>query len=122
YHKAKQQTNREFYIIYFLPARLSQAIYLYLIYIQRLANLLYQEQNQAINVRLYRQLAIAITERYIREVYTLFNRYNNLSSSADRNTVFAWQSRHHLLQQETTYGLNKAYPFRVQPALLRAYK
>ncbi|RFN46146.1 hypothetical protein FIE12Z_9605 [Fusarium flagelliforme] len=78
--------------------------------------------NQAINVRLYRQLAIAITERHVREVYTPFNRYDDLSSGADRNAVFAWQSGHRPLQRETTYGLDGAYPFRLQPALLRAYE
>ncbi|RBA11859.1 hypothetical protein FPRO05_14175 [Fusarium proliferatum] len=78
--------------------------------------------NQAINVRLYRQLAIAITERHVREVHTPFNRYDDLSSVADRNAVFAWQSGHRPLQRETTYGLDGAYPFRLQPALLRAYE
>ncbi|SCO92411.1 uncharacterized protein FRV6_16539 [Fusarium oxysporum] len=111
HHKAKRQTNREFYAVRFLPARLSRAMYLYLVYIRGLANLLRREQvghseivqkgsdernerllfhvngrawstsrlteilvkatskiwNQAINVRLYRQLAIAITERHVRE-------------------------------------------------------
>ncbi|PCD22310.1 hypothetical protein AU210_016099 [Fusarium oxysporum f. sp. radicis-cucumerinum] len=166
HHKAKRQTNREFYVVRFLPARLSRAMYLYLVYIRRLANLLRREHvgysetaqkgseernerllfhmngkawstsrlteilvkatskiwNQAINVRLYRQLAIAITERHVREVYTPFNRYDDLSSGADRNTVFAWQSGHRPLQRETTYGLDGAYPFRLQPALLRAYE
>ncbi|CAF3545320.1 unnamed protein product [Fusarium graminearum] len=166
HHKAKRQTNREFYVVRFLPARLSRVMYLYLVYIRRLANLLRREQvghseivqknsdernerllfhvngkawstshlteilvkatskiwNQAINVRLYRQLAIAITERHVREVYTPFNRYDDLSRGADRNAVFAWQSGHRPLQRETTYGLDGAYPFRLQPALLRAYE
>jgi hypothetical protein len=78
--------------------------------------------NQAINVRLYRQLAIAVTERRVREVYTPFNRYDDLSSGADRNTVFVWQNGHRPLQRETTYGVDGAYPFRLQPALLRAYE
>ncbi|CVL08865.1 uncharacterized protein FMAN_14102 [Fusarium mangiferae] len=164
HHKAKRQTNREFYVVRFLPARLSRTMYLYLVYIRRLASLLRREQvgysevaqkgsekrnerllfhvngkawptsrlteilvkatskiwNQAINVRLYRQLAIAITEKHVREVHTPFNRYDDLSSVADRNAVFAWQSGHRPLQRETTYGLDGAYPFRLQPALLRA--
>ncbi|KAG4279200.1 hypothetical protein FPRO04_13651 [Fusarium proliferatum] len=166
HHKAKRQTNREFYVVRFLPARLSRTMYLYLVYIRRLACLLRREQvgysevaqkgseernerllfhvngkawptsrlteilvkatskiwNQAINVRLYRQLAIAITEKHVREVHTPFNRYDDLSSVADRNAVFAWQSGHRPLQRETTYGLDGAYPFRLQPALLRAYE
>ncbi|KAJ9413909.1 hypothetical protein QL093DRAFT_2594845 [Fusarium oxysporum] len=166
HHKAKRQTNREFYVVRFLPARLSRAMYLYLVYIRRLTNLLRREQvgysetaqkhseernerllfhvngkawstsrlteilvkatskiwSQAVNVRLYRQLAIAITERHVREVHTPFNRYDDLSSGADRNAVFAWQSGHRPLQRETNYGLNGAYPFRLQPALLRVYE
>ncbi|KAK2684922.1 hypothetical protein QWA68_016528 [Fusarium oxysporum] len=166
HHKAKRQTNREFYVVRFLPARLSRTMYLYLVYIRRLANLLRREQvgyseisqkgseernerllfhvdgkawstsrlteilvkatsktwSQPINVRLYRQLAIAITERHVREVYTPFNRYDDLGSGADRNAVFAWQSGHRPLQRATTYGLDGAYPFRLQPALLRAYE
>jgi hypothetical protein len=133
HHKAKRQTNREFYVVRFLSARLSRAMYLYLVYIRRLANLLRREQvghsevvqkgsdernkrllfhvngkawstsylteilvkatskiwNHAINVRLYRQLAIAITERNVREVHTPFNRYDDLSIGAGRNAVFA---------------------------------
>ncbi|KAJ0128821.1 hypothetical protein HZ326_28081 [Fusarium oxysporum f. sp. albedinis] len=113
HHKAKRQTNRQFYVVRFLTARLSRAMYLYLGYIRRLANLLRREQvghseaakkgseernerllfhvngkawptsrlteilvnatlkvwNQPINVHLYRQLAIAITERHVREVH-----------------------------------------------------
>ncbi|KAH7190647.1 hypothetical protein BKA60DRAFT_472139 [Fusarium oxysporum] len=155
HHNAKRQTNRESYVVRFLPAKLSRAMYLYLVYIRKLANLLRREQvgyseiaqkgseernerllfhvngkawstsslteilvkatskiwNQAINVRLYRQLAIAITERHVREVYAPFNRYDDMSSGADRNAVFAWQSGHRPLQRETTYGLDGAYPF-----------
>ncbi|KAI3573701.1 hypothetical protein IWW34DRAFT_634627, partial [Fusarium oxysporum f. sp. albedinis] len=158
----KRQTNRQFYVVRFLTARLSRAMYLYLGYIRRLANLLRREQvghseaakkgseernerllfhvngkawptsrlteilvnatlkvwNQPINVHLYRQLAIAITERHVREVH----KYDDLSSDTDRNAVFAWQSGHRPLQRETTYGLDGAYPFRLQPALLRAYE
>jgi hypothetical protein len=32
HHKAKRQMNREFNVVRFLPARLSRAMYLYLVY------------------------------------------------------------------------------------------
>ncbi|GKU11382.1 unnamed protein product [Fusarium langsethiae] len=146
HHKAKRQTNREFYVVRFLPARLSRVRHSEIVQKnsdERNERLLFHVNgkawstshlteilvkatskiwNQAINVRLYRQLAIAITERHVREVYTPFNRYDDLSRGADRNAVFAWQSGHRPLQRETTYGLDGAYPFRLQPALLRAYE
>ncbi|KAJ0126905.1 Uncharacterized protein HZ326_29991 [Fusarium oxysporum f. sp. albedinis] len=77
---------------------------------------------QAVNARMYRQLAIAVTEKHVREVYTPFNRYDDCSSDADINVVFAWQSGHRPLQHGITYGLDGAYPFRLQPSLLRAYE
>ncbi|KAJ4175798.1 hypothetical protein NW767_015667 [Fusarium falciforme] len=163
HHKAKRLTNREFYVVRFLPVRLGRVLYLYLVYIRKLANLLRREQvghteshqertqtrllfhsngkawptsrltgiltkatlevwKQAVHVRLYRQLAVAVTEKHVREVYTPFNRYDDYSSDADVNVVFAWQSGHRPLQRGTTYGLDGAYPFRLQPPLLRAYE
>jgi hypothetical protein len=77
---------------------------------------------QAVNARMYRQLAIAVTEKHVREVYTPFNRYDDCSSDADINVIFAWQSGHRPLQRGITYGLDGAYPFRLQPSLLRAYE
>ncbi|KAH7112338.1 hypothetical protein B0J13DRAFT_659248, partial [Dactylonectria estremocensis] len=77
---------------------------------------------QAVNVRLYRQLAIAITEKHVREVHTPLNRYDDCSSDADINVVLAWQGGHRPLQRGITYGLDGAYPYRLQPTLLRAYE
>ncbi|KAH7231120.1 hypothetical protein BKA59DRAFT_363247, partial [Fusarium tricinctum] len=109
HHKAKRLTNREFYVVRFLPARLGLVLFKYLVYIRRVADLLRREQlstdgraqkclqtrllfqnngrpwptsrltdiitkatlelwQQKINVRTYRQLAIAITEKHVREV------------------------------------------------------
>ncbi|KAJ3454070.1 hypothetical protein MRS44_018702 [Fusarium solani] len=142
HHKAKRLTNREFYVVRFLPVRLGRVLYLYLVYIRKLANLLRREQvgyieshqertqtrllfhsngkawptsrltgiltkatlevwKQAVHVRLYRQLAVAVTEKHVREVYTPFNRYDDYSSDADVNVVFAWQSGHRPLQRGT---------------------
>jgi hypothetical protein len=77
---------------------------------------------QRINVRTYRQLAIAVTEKHVREVYIPFNRHDDCSDNADINTIFAWQSGHRPLQRGITYGLDGAYPSRLQPSLLRCYE
>ncbi|KAH7261579.1 hypothetical protein BKA59DRAFT_488953 [Fusarium tricinctum] len=77
---------------------------------------------QSVNVRTYRQLAIAVTEKHVREVYTPFNRYDDCSDDADINAIFAWQSGHRPLQRGITYGLDGAYPSRLQPSLLRCYE
>ncbi|GKU09475.1 unnamed protein product, partial [Fusarium langsethiae] len=81
-----------------------------------------QVWNQRINARVYRQLAIGITEKHVREVHAPFNRYDDSSSDADLNVTFAWQSGHRPLQRGITYGLDGAYPHQLQPSLLRAYQ
>ncbi|KAF5975168.1 hypothetical protein FBULB1_7524 [Fusarium bulbicola] len=78
--------------------------------------------NRGINARVYRQLAIGITEKHVREVHSPFNRYDDTSSDADLNVTFAWQSGHRPLQRGITYGLDGAYPHQLQPSLLRAYQ
>ncbi|KAK2122363.1 hypothetical protein NOF04DRAFT_1374394 [Fusarium oxysporum II5] len=158
-----RMTNREFYVVRFLPVRLGYVLFKYLVYIRRVADLLRREQlgnnrsaqqclqtrllfqtngrpwptsrltdivtkatlelwRQSVNVRVYRQLAIAITEKHVREVYTPFNRYDDCSGDADINAIFAWQSGHRPLQRGITYGLDGAYPFKLQPSLLRCYE
>lgn len=163
HHKAKRVTNREFYVVRFLPVRLGHVLFKYLVYIRPMVDLLRREQlgadrraqqrlptrllfqnngrpwptshltdivtkatlelwRQKINVRTYRQLAIAITEKHVREVYTPFNRHDDCSNDADINAAFAWQSGHRPLQRGITYGLDGAYPSRLQPSLLRCYE
>ncbi|PWI64418.1 hypothetical protein PCL_10486 [Purpureocillium lilacinum] len=75
-----------------------------------------------LGARLYRQVAIGITEKYVREIHAPFNRYDDSSARADLNVAFAWQSGHRPLERGTTYGLDGAFPHRLQPALLRAYE
>jgi hypothetical protein len=77
---------------------------------------------QKVNIRLYRQISIAITERHVLEVHLPLNRYDDESTDADLNVAFSWQSGHRPLQRGITYGLNGAFPDRLQPALLRAYQ
>ncbi len=75
-----------------------------------------------INIRLYRQLSISITEKHVKQLAKPFNRYDDESESADPNIVFAWQSGHRPRQRATTYGLDGAFPSRMQPALLNIYE
>lgn len=77
---------------------------------------------QGINSQRYRQVAIGITEKHVREVFTPFNKYDDYSNTADRNAVFAWQSGHRPTQRGTTYGLDGAFPHQLQPSLLRVYE
>lgn len=77
---------------------------------------------RSVNVRLYRQLSIGITERHVREVHRPFNRFDDRTSEADLNVAFAWQSGHRPLERGATYGLDGAFPSALQPSLLRAYQ
>ncbi|KJZ69835.1 hypothetical protein HIM_10763 [Hirsutella minnesotensis 3608] len=76
----------------------------------------------SINSRQFRQLCIGVTEKHVREIHEAFNRFDDTSEKADRNVVFAWQSGHRPLQRGTTYGLDGAYPNKLQPPLLELYQ
>jgi hypothetical protein len=76
---------------------------------------------QAVSLRMLRQLAIGVTERHVREVSRPFNRFDDKSERADSNVVFAWQSGHRPLQRARTYGLDGAFPTKLQPQLLEQY-
>lgn len=78
--------------------------------------------HQKLNAQVYRQIAIGITEKHVREVHKPFNQYNDRGPDADQNVAFAWQSGHRPMQRGITYGLDGAYPHRLQPALLRLYE
>ncbi|KAH7231629.1 uncharacterized protein BKA55DRAFT_712855, partial [Fusarium redolens] len=75
-----------------------------------------------VNIRIFRQMAISITEKHVREVHSPLNIYDDTTADADLNAVFAWQSGHRPLQRGITYGLDGAFPNRLQPALLRSYE
>ncbi|KAI3574047.1 hypothetical protein IWW34DRAFT_634098, partial [Fusarium oxysporum f. sp. albedinis] len=74
-----------------------------------------------IGVQLYRQLSIAITERYVRGAASGFNRFDDATNTASEDAAFAWQSVHRPMQRYPTYGLDGAFPDQLQPALLRIY-
>jgi hypothetical protein len=75
-----------------------------------------------VNTQLCRQLAIAITEKHVKDVHQRFNRYDDKSPNADATVAFAWQSGHRPLQRANTYGLDGAFPTHLQPSLLRVYE
>jgi hypothetical protein len=75
-----------------------------------------------VGVRLYRQLSIGITEKHVREVFRPFNRHDDRAWGADRNAALAWQSGHRPLLRANNYGLDGAFPTKLQPSLLRVYE
>lgn len=75
-----------------------------------------------LGVQVYRQLSIAITEKHVKQISKPFNRFDDKTSSANVEVVFAWQSGHRPLQRGITYGLDAAYTDSLQPALLRVYR
>lgn len=77
---------------------------------------------KAINIRLYRQLSLSITEKHVKKSVKPFNRYDDQSGNAGRNVVFAWQSGHRPRQRGTTYGLDGPFTSQMQPALLNIYE
>jgi hypothetical protein len=71
-----------------------------------------------IGVQLYRQLSITITERHVRGALPTFDRFDDMTAAADPDVAFAWQSGHRPKQRYTNYGLDGAYPDKLQPPLL----
>ncbi|KAG7408489.1 hypothetical protein Forpe1208_v012076 [Fusarium oxysporum f. sp. rapae] len=77
---------------------------------------------QSVTLRLLRQLCIGIAEKHVREVSRPFNRFDDRTDAADRGVAFAWQSGHRPLQRARTYGLDGAFPTKLQPQLLQLYE
>lgn len=77
--------------------------------------------SQAVNSKIMRQLRIGITDKHVREVYEPLNRYDDRSPNAHRNAIFAHQSGHRPRQRGTNYGLDGAFPTKMQPQLLELY-
>ncbi|EXL39949.1 hypothetical protein FOCG_17451 [Fusarium oxysporum f. sp. radicis-lycopersici 26381] len=77
---------------------------------------------QSVTLRLLRQLCIGIAEKHVREVIRPFNRFDDRTDAADRGVASAWQSGHRPLQRARTYGLDGAFPTKLQPQLLELYE
>lgn len=71
---------------------------------------------------LYRQITIAITEKHLKRLTLPLHQYDDCSNTADRDVVFAWQSAHRPRTRGQNYGIDGAFPYRLQPALLHLYK
>jgi hypothetical protein len=78
--------------------------------------------DKPVGVRLYRQLSIGITEKHVKEVFRPFNRHDDTGLGADRNAALAWQSGHRPLLRADNYGLDGAFPTKLQPSLLSVYE
>lgn len=78
--------------------------------------------SQRVTLRLMRQLCIGVAEKHVREVSRPFNRFDDKTDAADRHVAFAWQSCHRPIQRARTYGLDGAFPNRLQPQLLERYE
>lgn len=76
----------------------------------------------AVNIQLYRQLTIRVTDKHVQDVHRPFNRFDDQGPNADLNVAFAWQSGHRPIARVTNYGLDGAFPTQLQPSLLRAYE
>ncbi|KAH7463312.1 hypothetical protein FOMA001_g18009 [Fusarium oxysporum f. sp. matthiolae] len=94
--------------------------------IARLTSILKQATSEIwqreVNIRTFRQIAISITEKHVREVHSPLDIYDDTTADADLNAAFAWQSGHRPLQRGITYGLDGAFPNQLQPSLLRSYE
>ncbi|KAI3572849.1 hypothetical protein IWW34DRAFT_824118 [Fusarium oxysporum f. sp. albedinis] len=131
HHKAKRATNHEFVVARFLPAQLGHILYKYLVYVRPFINMLHRERGSQgsgqatespllfredatltskswqtgrltaiikTSTSLFRQICIGITEKHVRE------------------------SGHRPLQRASTYGLDGAFPTKLQPQLLELYR
>ncbi|KAH7248230.1 hypothetical protein B0J15DRAFT_562411 [Fusarium solani] len=142
HHKAKRATNREFVVARFLPAQLGHILYKYLVYIRPFIDMLHRERGSGlsgeaavespllfreevvipsrpwqtgrltailkgatstvwgkpVNSRQFRQICIGVSEKHVRE------------------------SGHRPLQRGATYGLDGAFPTKLQPQLLELYR
>jgi hypothetical protein len=78
-----------------------------------------------INLWSYRHIAIAIAKEHLKEIAGHFAKDDALwermlAQSKDRS-VYAWQAGHQRATNASTYGLDQAYPGRLQPELLYEY-
>jgi hypothetical protein len=78
--------------------------------------------NCGLGIQVYRQLSIAMTNRYLAQIRDPFNRFDDGTALADISVVFAWPSGHRPLQRGMTYGIDGAFSDSLQPALLRVYR
>jgi hypothetical protein len=74
----------------------------------------------------YRQLAVAITKRHIKEIAIFFGVEDKEGMKEYKRQkegdVYAWQAGHIWSTNDRRYGLDMAYPSELQPSLLDEYR
>lgn len=158
YNKARASNNYAFYIVRYLPPRLAELVYMYLVYIRPFVNFLaaqlklphlyateylfsdprdkrkHLSTSQATDIlrrltsvfptpmslSLYRQSALAIAKRYIKELVQKSDFYRP-KANTDPITMIAAGVGHHTRTLLTEYAIDTALPARLQPELLDMY-
>lgn len=86
-----------------------------------------QQRSASLSMRFgisnYRQAVIAITKRHVRSIAEPFDIHDDKSPKANpMEAAWSWQACHRPRQNGTSYAVDRAYPTRLQPELLRAYQ
>jgi len=78
-----------------------------------------------INLWAYRHIVIAIAKAHVKEIAAHFEKddalWRQMLASNPNFNVFSWQAGHKRATNVSTYGLDQAYPGRLQPELLYEY-
>jgi hypothetical protein len=76
----------------------------------------------SLGTRMFRQLVCAIVNKHLRSFSRPFNQYDDVTVSASSDVVWDWLSAHRPFQGGQSYGLDGAFPHRLQPRLLHQYE
>jgi len=79
-----------------------------------------------INISKYRHIEVAVTRVHVKEIAGHFAKddavwQEMLGRNKDFN-VYAWQTGHQLATNNSTYGLDQAYPCHLQPEFVNEYR
>jgi hypothetical protein len=75
----------------------------------------------AFNIANYRQITVAIAKKHIKDIAGVFDMLHNTTATA-YELIVAWQTTHSIRVNLSQYGLEKAYPTKLQPALIEQYR
>jgi hypothetical protein len=78
-----------------------------------------------INLWAYRHIVIAMAKAHVKEIAAHFEKddavWQQMLGSNPNFNIYAWQAGHKRATNVSTYGLDQAYPGRLQPELLHEY-
>jgi hypothetical protein len=77
--------------------------------------------HRPLNVRLFRQLSIAIAEKHVRPLVQSVDPDRDRAPTSILNAVLAWQSGHRPYTRSAYYGRDAAFPSWITPTLIDAY-